>query len=179
MTHKTALGSGLAIVAIVAALFFVSKPHAAAPAPQQSATTTTVAVTSGAAPGFDTAPAPLPLKPGAITVVSGASTTSAAKVPEAPKEFATLVVGTSTYRTPLTASHLVIDSMRALADANPSFTFDGQQYSGLGFFVDSINGKKSGNGYNWMLYVNGKQADLGASQATIAAGDTVEWKYEK
>ena len=179
MNNRTLFGSALAIVAIVIAIVIVSKPHATARVPQ-NATSTTVAATSGAGPSYDTAPAPLPLNPGTRTVVTAdASTTQSAPAPETSKEFATFVVGTSTYRASITASHTVIDSMRALADADASFTFDGEDHAGLGFFVRSINGKAAGNGYNWMLYINGKQAETGASQAKITSGDRVEWKYEK
>ena len=180
MNNRTLLGSALAIVAIVIAIVIVSKPHATARVPQ-NATSTTVAATSGAGPSYDTAPAPLPLKTGAATVVAGNADASSTKAqgPEEPKEFVTLVAATATYQAPLTASHSVIDSMRALADADASFTFDGEDHAGLGFFVRSINGKAAGNGYNWMLYINGKQAETGASQAKITSGDRVEWKYEK
>ncbi len=72
----------------------------------------------------------------------------------------------------------VLDVMRALSSTT-NFTFSGRDYSSLGFFVESINGKKNSDGAYWFLYVNGTSSDTGASQTMLHAGDTVEWRYEK
>ncbi len=72
----------------------------------------------------------------------------------------------------------VLDVMRALS-AEGSLNFFGRDFPGLGFFVESINGKKNTEGYYWILLINGKKSDLGASQARIQTGDVVEWRYEK
>ena len=55
----------------------------------------------------------------------------------------------------------------------------GTNFSGLGFFVDSINGIKSGNGYSWIYYINGKKATVGVSTYKLQEGDLIEWRYEK
>ncbi len=68
--------------------------------------------------------------------------------------------------------------MRSLASSS-NFTFAGREYPSLGFFVESINGKKGTNGYYWFLYVNGKSSDTGASETHLKTGDVIEWKYEK
>jgi len=68
--------------------------------------------------------------------------------------------------------------MRTLA-ANNAFRFTGENYPSLGFFVESIDSKKNSNGYYWILYVNGKSADLGASSIQVHSGDTIEWRYAK
>lgn len=49
----------------------------------------------------------------------------------------------------------------------------------LGTFVDTINGQKNSDGYYWILYLNGRTSDIGASQTTLNDGDIVEWRYEK
>ena len=85
---------------------------------------------------------------------------------------------TQTVTIPVTASTTVLSAMQAYASQS-QFTFTGEEYPSLGYFVDSINGKRSGDGHYWILYINWKSADLGASNATIHAGDTVEWRYEK
>lgn len=72
----------------------------------------------------------------------------------------------------------VLDVMHVLASTT-HFTFTGRGYPSLGFFVESINGKKSSDGNYWFLYLNGKSSDTGVSQTTLEPGDTVEWKYEK
>lgn len=91
----------------------------------------------------------------------------------------TLAVGVETYAAPLPASRTVLDTMKALQASRPGFTFTGSDFPSLGFFVESINGKKAASGYNWMLYINGRKSDVGASQAVIHAGDRIEWKYEQ
>jgi hypothetical protein len=72
----------------------------------------------------------------------------------------------------------VLDLMRALSSGT-SFTFTGENYPSLGFFVESINGAKNADGKYWILYINGKSSDVGASNAVIRSGDTVEWRFEK
>jgi hypothetical protein len=68
--------------------------------------------------------------------------------------------------------------MRALA-SNTSFAFTGREYIGMGFFVESINGKTNADSSYWILYKNGKLSSTGISQTTLHAGDSVEWRYEK
>jgi hypothetical protein len=55
-----------------------------------------------------------------------------------------------------------------------------KEYSGLGEFVTSINGNEPDpNEYYWSFYVNGKPAQVGASQYSTRPGDEIEWKLEK
>lgn len=68
--------------------------------------------------------------------------------------------------------------MRTLQESG-EFTFSGREYPSLGFFVESINGKYGGDGFYWILYVNGASSNTGASQTKLHAGDAVEWRYEK
>jgi len=77
-----------------------------------------------------------------------------------------------------TTTGSVLDAMRALS-AKGSFSFSGRDFPGLGFFVEEMNGRKNTDGYYWILLVNGKKSDLGASQARLKEGDVVEWRYEK
>lgn len=72
----------------------------------------------------------------------------------------------------------VLDAMRAYASSS-SFAFTSRDYPGMGAFIDSIGGLESGDGYYWILYVNGTDAALGASAQQVSVGDTVEWRYEK
>ncbi len=72
----------------------------------------------------------------------------------------------------------VLDAMRKLA-ASGKLAFEGREYPSLGYFVESINGKKYGGGFYWFLYINGRSSDTGASQTTLEDGDAIEWRYEK
>ncbi len=56
---------------------------------------------------------------------------------------------------------------------------NGENFPGLGFFVQSINGIEQGNGYSWIYYINGKKATVGVSSYKLKIGDLIEWKYEK
>ncbi len=106
------------------------------------------------------------------------TTTNASETVPAPTPNVTLSVAGSLYSTFAPAGSTVLDTMRALTSTS-NFTFTGHDYPSLGFFVDSINGKKAENSHNWMLYMNGKLSNTGASQTTLETGDAVEWKYEK
>ena len=56
-------------------------------------------------------------------------------------------------------------------------TFKTETYTGMGEFVEEINGVKNGN-KNWIYYVNNKKAEIGVSNYKINPGDIVSWKYE-
>ena len=53
-----------------------------------------------------------------------------------------------------------------------------KNYTGMGKFIESINGIKNGE-KNWIYYVNGQKANIGVSNYKIKNGDIVSWKYEK
>lgn len=82
-------------------------------------------------------------------------------------------------RIPIREASTVITAMQAHDTASNEFSFSGKEYPGIGFFVQEINGTREGGGYYWILYVNGKTADLGASRQQVVPGDIVEWRYEK
>jgi len=127
-------------------------------------------------------PAPVTTPVGSITGVTEKATVSAAtpslSTSSAREDNVTLAIGSKLYGTYVSGSGSVLNLMHTLASTT-DFTFTGKEYPSLGFFVTSIGGKKADDGYYWILYVNGKSSDLGASSATIHAGDTVEWRYEK
>ena len=76
------------------------------------------------------------------------------------------------------AEGTVLDAMNA-QKAKGALLFDGREFPGLGFFVEEINGKRSADGYYWILYVNSMQSQTGVSQTFLSAGDVIEWRYEK
>lgn len=67
------------------------------------------------------------------------------------------------------------------AQKEGSITFAGREFSGVGFFVESINGlKQDGNKRMYWIYsVNGKKANVGASSYVLRDGDRVTWSYEQ
>ena len=111
---------------------------------------------------------------GAIAYAPRESAAPAAAVATAQ---ATLVVGEAAYPLSALAGETVLDAMRALASSS-AFAFTGREYPGLGFFVESIGGKRNGDGKYWVFYVNGVSAAMGVSATRLQAGDLIEWKYE-
>lgn len=57
-------------------------------------------------------------------------------------------------------------------------TFKEKYYSGMGEFIEEINGIKNGD-KSWIYYVNNQKANIGISNYQIKTGDVVSWKYEK
>lgn len=57
--------------------------------------------------------------------------------------------------------------------------FTEKDYTGMGKFVESINGIKRDRNHSWIFYVNNKKSGLGVSNYKIKSGDVVSWKYEK
>lgn len=80
-----------------------------------------------------------------------------------------------------TGENLLTAMQRLMASSIAPFTFSGKEYTGLGFFVEEINGVKnssSANGY-WIYYVNGQTAKVGISNYLLKSDDIIKWKYEK
>lgn len=57
-------------------------------------------------------------------------------------------------------------------------TFKEKTYSGLGKFIEEINGIKGKDGKYWIYYVNGKKGEISVSKYKLNPGDVVSWKYE-
>jgi hypothetical protein len=64
------------------------------------------------------------------------------------------------------------------ASAKEGFALDVKD-SSLGAFIDGIYGIKNDSAANkfWILWVNSKSANVGASQFKLSDGDVVEWVY--
>lgn len=91
---------------------------------------------------------------------------------------ATLAAGGAEYPLAVSGTENVIDVMRTLASTT-DFSFTGSETPSLGFFVESISGRKSGEGKYWFLYVNGASSPKGASQTIVRPGDRIEWRYQE
>ncbi|MBI2123849.1 MAG: DUF4430 domain-containing protein [Candidatus Wildermuthbacteria bacterium] len=92
---------------------------------------------------------------------------------------ATLIVGEKTYVLSLPEGSSVYDLM-VKAQESSSFTFRGQEFPGLGFFIQEINGLEQSPrlGKYWIYYINGKKAEVGISAYTVNNHDIILWKYE-
>jgi len=71
----------------------------------------------------------------------------------------------------------VYDFMTKLQEEG-KINFKDKTYSGMGKFIEEINGIKNGDKY-WIYYVNNKKANIGVSNYKIKPGDVVSWKYEE
>jgi len=51
----------------------------------------------------------------------------------------------------------------------------------FGIFINAIEGIENDEekSMNWMYYVNGKKAEIGAREYIVKSDDNIEWKYEK
>jgi hypothetical protein len=90
----------------------------------------------------------------------------------------TLIAGSDIYQTSVEENSSVLDVMNTLASTT-AFSFKAKYYSGLGFFVNQINGVENANSKYWTLYVNGNYSMVGTSQYNPKEGDRIEWKFEK
>lgn len=100
--------------------------------------------------------------------------------PEINKQDNTVVINGERIKTSVAAGASVYDLMKRLA-AEGKLRFSGTNYSGLGFFIEEINGVKNDARENkfWLYYVNGKEASVGISGYTLTPDDVVEWKFDK
>ena len=83
------------------------------------------------------------------------------------------------YSTEIKEGSSVYDLMNQLK--TQGFIFSATKYSSLGFFVTEINGVREDRKKStyWTLYINDKEAMVGASQLILKEGDLIEWKNEK
>lgn len=56
---------------------------------------------------------------------------------------------------------------------------ESKSYSGIGEFVESIDGIKPDSQHFWEFILNGKSSNVGASSYTLKDGDKIDWKLAK
>jgi hypothetical protein len=80
----------------------------------------------------------------------------------------------------LSGAPTAYDAMKKLI-LDKKITAQMKEFSGLGFFVEEINGTKNNPQTNeyWIYYINGASAQVGISQYKIKNNDLITWKYEK
>lgn len=89
----------------------------------------------------------------------------------------TLIAGDINIKLDITEGQTFYEILQAEQQAG-KITFNGKNYTGLGFFVTDIGNLHEGEGLNLLYYINGKEASLGVSRYVPKNGDIVEWKLE-
>ncbi len=82
------------------------------------------------------------------------------------------------YESEITGETNVYDLMDQLRKEG-KISFTEKNYTGMGKFIDSINGKNRDKKHNWIFYVNNEKSGMGVSNYQIKNGDVVSWKYEE
>lgn len=106
------------------------------------------------------------------------------ELPKASKEEqiqATLVINSQSHTLELSRESTVQD-MLVKAQEKELITFKGRNFgSGLGFFVEAINGieQNQQDNHYWIYYINGKKATQGSSSYKLQNGDVIAWQYEE
>ena len=168
MTRRNLILIALVLVAFVAGIF-VFRPAAEVPIVPEPVTATT----TDQAESTTETPAPVA---DPIFATAKTETVVALKAVEAPKTATLMVEGASfAIRSPEGAT---LEQAMADLKAGGVLSYKLRNYTGLGAFVEEIQGKANTSEYCWILYVNGKKSATGISQTRISSGDVIEWKYE-
>lgn len=91
----------------------------------------------------------------------------------------TLKTGETSYEVTIPQGSSVYDVMeRAQAQG---FMFAGREFSGLGFFVEEIEGRRQNpkDRMYWIYYVNEKKAQVGVSLYIIEDNNVITFRYEE
>jgi hypothetical protein len=189
MRHTAAFG--LILTSLIGVAFFVIDARATAPRPPSPETV--LATSTRSATADFSAPAPtLPARTVHTAAVASArevqteavpvaATTTTVPASAAAQAVAHLTVAASTTRSfelPIEGGTSLADAMTALAK-HSDFSFRSHESSGMGMFIDSIEGLSNADGYYWILWINGAKAGVGASSLVLHPGDEVGWRYEK
>ena len=93
---------------------------------------------------------------------------------------ASMVINGKSYPIALIGSSSVYDVMQSFNEVG-KIKVDFKDYSGLGYFVDGIDGVKSDTfrAKYWIYYINGAKAQIGISNYILKQNDIITWKYER
>lgn len=91
---------------------------------------------------------------------------------------ATLEINELSYKSTIENDTSVYDFMQKIKDKG-EITFEEKNYTGMGKFIDEINGIRGNGEKYWIYYVNDTKAKIGISNYKINPGDVVSWRYEK
>lgn len=68
------------------------------------------------------------------------------------------------------------ENKTALDLLKASYKVETKTFSGMGEFVESIEGVKPDNKHYWEFIVNDKSSNVGAGEYKLVNGDRIEWK---
>ncbi len=90
-----------------------------------------------------------------------------------------LEVEGTVYKMSVESGSNVYDAM-IQAQKISNLSFEGSEFSKLGFFVEEINGlgQNPRAGKYWIYYLNGRKAEVGISVYKLQMNDVISWKYE-
>lgn len=100
-----------------------------------------------------------------------ATSTQTQKIP------VSLSVLDKTYNAEIPVGSTVYDLMTKISSTT-NFRFNAKLFSGLGYFIDEINGIKNTSNAYWFYYLNGNRASVGISAYTLKPNDVISWKFE-
>lgn len=92
---------------------------------------------------------------------------------------ATISINGQAYSLNLPEKSTAYDAMVQLV-AEKKITIVFKEFSGLGYFVDEVDGIKTDKnaGKYWIYHLNGKPAQMGISNYILKNNDSITWKYE-
>jgi len=92
----------------------------------------------------------------------------------------TIEINGTLYQLQLPEKSSAYEAMQNLINSQ-KITASIKEYSGMGKFVEEINGIKNDNqtGKYWIYYINDKSAKVGISAYTLKQNDKITWKYER
>jgi len=115
-------------------------------------------------------------------IVPQTNTTSSSEILPTKKIFihVQLLIEDKKYETDVDVGSSIYDVMKKLRNTQ-GLLFTTREYSGLGQFVEEINGVREDKqkGIYWLFYVNGQSANIGISNYIIKPNDLISWKYAK
>lgn len=137
-------------------------------------------------PALDAVPTPSSVERADMRAVPVASATPGpTQIPEEaggafPENFlhTPLVVGERTYDLQFREGETLYQGMRRL-ETTSGLTIQGKNFSGIGFFIDELNGIKNGGGKYWVYSVNGAKATLGVEAYRPKPGERIVWTFEE
>lgn len=109
------------------------------------------------------------------------STTTIQGIPEINTSIpVTFKIEGQTYNLNLPENSTVYDALQQLIN-NKQITAVMKKFSGMGYFVEEINGIKNNNQTEkyWVYYINGQSAPIGISSYILKSDDLITWKYAK
>lgn len=127
-------------------------------------------------------PSKTPVKPPEQKKSTPVTTSSNTTTPPTEKNTldVTIEINNQKYPLSLAEKSSAYDAMiRLVAEKKITAVF--KEFSGLGYFVDEIDGIRTdkNDGKYWIYYINGQSAQLGISQYILKNNDLITWQFKK